>query len=67
MKISYKNTDKDGRLRLGHQYAAKQWQQTELDDGSVVLVPMIPATDKEAMSIFESALIKHKKTIDALK
>ncbi len=67
MKISYKNTDKNGRLRLGYQHAAKRWQQTEHDDGSVVLAPMIPATDKEAVSIFENALIKHKGTLDALK
>lgn len=67
MKTSYKNTDKEGRIRLGERHANKQWQKSELDNGAIVLVPMTPITDEEAASLFNSAVVKHKKTIDLLK
>jgi hypothetical protein len=67
MRVAYKGTDKEGRIRLGSQFANKQWQMTELDSGEVFLTPMIPVTDHEAMDSFQKMLKKHKKTIDALK
>ena len=65
--MNYKGSDKEGRIRLGNQYANKQWQITELENGAVVLIPMIPVTDDEAMDSFNRMLKKHRKTIDALK
>ena len=44
-----------------------QWQITELENGSVVLVPMVPVTDEEAITAFNKALHAHRKTIDALR
>jgi hypothetical protein len=67
MQTDYKGTDKEGRIRLGNQYANKQWQITELENGSVVLVPMVPVTDEEAITAFNKALHAHRKTIDALR
>ena len=67
MQAHYKGSDKEGRIRLGQEYANKQWQITELENGSIVLVPMIPAINEDAMAIFNKAFINHKKTIDALK
>ncbi|MES2212900.1 MAG: hypothetical protein V4490_07165 [Pseudomonadota bacterium] len=62
-----KNTDKEGRMRLGNQYANKQWQVTEIEDGTIILKPMATATDKEALVAFNKAFKKHKKTLDSLK
>jgi uncharacterized protein YdiU (UPF0061 family) len=67
MRTDYKGTDKEGRIRLGNQYANMQWQITELENGSVVLVPMVPVTDEEAITAFNKALHAHRKTIDALR
>ncbi len=67
MRTDYKGTDKEGRIRLGNQYANMQWQITELENGSVVLVPMVPVTDEEAITAFNKALLAHRKTIDALR
>lgn len=64
---TYKGSDKEGRLRLGQKYSDKQWQVTEFDNGCVLLVPMVPATDEEAMTTFAKVFAKHKKTMDALK
>ncbi|MDB6096489.1 MAG: hypothetical protein JWM09_767 [Francisellaceae bacterium] len=66
MRTDYKGTDKEGRIRLGNHYANKQWKVTELDNGSLVLVPMVPVTDEEAITAFNIALHSHRKTIDAL-
>lgn len=67
MRTDYKGTDKEGRIRLGNYYANKQWKVTELDNGSVVLVPMVPVTNEEAVTAFNKALHSHRKTIDALR
>ncbi|MFO1257257.1 MAG: hypothetical protein U1E78_02375 [Gammaproteobacteria bacterium] len=67
LSTSYKGTDKEGRMRLGQQYSEKQWQVTEYENGCVLLVPMKPATDVDAMAAFDKVLTKHKKTMDALK
>jgi uncharacterized protein YdiU (UPF0061 family) len=67
MRTDYKGTDKEGRIRLGNQYANMQWQITELENGSVVLVPMVPVTDEEAITAFNKALHAHRKTTDALR
>lgn len=67
MRTDYKGTDKEGRIRLGNHYANKQWQITELENGSIVLVPMVPVTNEEAITVFNKAFAGHKKTIDALK
>jgi len=67
MRTDYKGTDKEGRISLGNQYANMQWQITELENGSVVLVPMVPVTDEEAITAFNKALLAHRKTIDALR
>ena len=67
MGFDYKGTDKEGRIRLGTKYANKQWQITELENGSVVLIPMVPVTDDEAINAFNKAMKMHKKTINALK
>ena len=67
MKPRYKGSDKEGRIRLGQKFADKQWQVTELENGSVLLVPMVPATNEEAMVTFKKVFAKHKKTMDALK
>ena len=67
MRTDYKGTDKEGRIRLGNHYANKQWQITELENGSIVLVPMVPVTDEEAITAFNKALHGHRKTIDALR
>lgn len=64
---SYKGSDKEGRVRLGQKFSDKQWQVTEFENGCVLLVPMVPATNEEAMSTFEKVFAKHKKTMDALK
>ena len=63
---NYKGTDKEGRIRLGHDYANKQWQVTELSNGAIVLVPMVAVTDEDAQSVFDKMFAKHKKTLDAL-
>lgn len=65
--VVYKGSDKEGRVRLGNKYSDQQWQVTEYDNGCLVLVPMVPATDIEAMKAFEKVFTKHKKTMDALK
>jgi hypothetical protein len=67
MQANYKGSDKEGRIRLGHEYANKQWQITALENGSIVLVPMVPATNEDVMVAFNEAFTNHKKTIDALK
>lgn len=64
---TYKGSDKEGRVRLGHKFSDKQWQVTEFENGCVLLVPMVPATNEEAMATFEKVFAKHKKTMDALK
>lgn len=64
---TYKGSDKEGRLRLGQKYSDKQWQVTEFENGCVLLVPMVPATNEEAMATFEKVFARHKKTMDALK
>lgn len=64
---AYKGSDKEGRVRLGQKFSDKQWQVTEFENGCVLLVPMVPATNEEAMTIFEKVFAKHKKTMDALK
>ena len=65
METHFKGTDKEGRIRLGHKYANKQWQLSELD-GAIILVPMVPATDGKVSSVFKKMLNKHRKTIDSL-
>lgn len=67
MRPDYKGTDKEGRIRLGSNYANKQWQITELENGSIVLVPMVPVSDEDAIDAFNKALNSHRKTIDALR
>lgn len=67
MATQYKGTDSEGRVRLGSRFANKQWQFSELENGSIVLIPMVVATDEDANDLFEKAVKKHKKTIDALK
>ncbi|MBS0289047.1 MAG: hypothetical protein JSS07_03285 [Proteobacteria bacterium] len=64
---TYKGSDKEGRVRLGQKFSDKQWQVTEFENGCVLLVPMVPATNEEAMATFEKVFAKHKKTMDALK
>ena len=64
---NYKGSDKEGRIRLGNQYANKQWQVTELENGAVVLIPMTPVTDSDARDSFNRMLKKHRKTIDSLR
>lgn len=67
LTTTYKGTDKEGRVRLGQKYSDKQWQVTELENGCLILVPMVPATNEEAIEVFDKVFVKHKKTMDALK
>lgn len=46
---TYKGSDKEGRVRLGQKFSDKQWQVTEFENGCVLLVPMAPTTNEEAM------------------
>jgi hypothetical protein len=64
---TFKGSDKEGRLRLGQKFSDKQWKVTEFDNGCVLLVPMVPAADEEAMTAYAKVFAKHKKTMDALK
>lgn len=67
MHASNKSTDKEGRIRLGHHYANRQWQMSELENGAIVLVPMVPVTTQEAKAVFDKVFQNHKNTLDALK
>lgn len=67
MKIKHKYSDKEGNICLGQEHANKQWQITELENGSIILTPITLAVDEDIIDIFNKAFIKHKKTIDALK
>lgn len=67
LETTYKGTDKEGRMRLGSKYSEKQWQVNELENGCVLLVPMKPATDEDAMAAFSKIFTEHKKTMDGLK
>lgn len=66
MGTTFKCTDKEGRIRLGQDYANQQWQINELENGAIVLIPMIPATSEDAKLVFDKVFHDHKKTIDAL-
>lgn len=67
MHSQYKGSDKEGRIRLGNHYANRQWQIMELETGAVVLIPMVPVTNEEAVLAFNKVFKKHKNTLDALK
>lgn len=67
LKTTFKGTDTEGRILLGQKFSDMQWQVTEYENGCVLLVPMVPATNEEAISAFEKVFAKHKKTMDALK
>lgn len=67
ISVSYKSTDKEGRIRLGAQHANKQWQMKEYESGCLLLVPMIPVSDEEAIEAFEKVMKNHKISIDGLK
>ncbi len=64
---TFKASDNEGRIHLGHEFSDKQWQMTEFDNGCILLVPIGIATDEEAMATFAKVFAKHKKTMDALK